>query len=467
MKYINKIMRPNLMRFKIMVLILLFNSIVGCESYLEVDYPESELAAAEVFTDEATATAALTDVYAKLRDQVLLTGNSSGLSVLMSLYADELDYFGAAGQPQQFFFNHNIVPVDVNISSTWSGAYNLIYAVNSIKEGVTDNPFLDSSQQEQLLGEALFLRAFVHFQLVSLFGDIPYITTTDYLINSTVKRMSKEEVYDLIITDLTEAESLLPETYVSGERTRANKFTAMALMARVYLYMENWEKAEEQSNGVINGPFLWEEDISKIFLKDCTTSIFQLKPKAEGHNTEEAISFIFTSAPPPAYALSEPLIQDFELGDLRWEKWVGAVSDGSKIYYHPYKYKVVDIFGSTVEYSTIFRLAEQYLIRAEARVKLGNISGALEDLNRIRNRAGLANNTEEDEESLILAIFQERRIELFTELGQRWFDLKRSGKAEEALSGIKPGWRSTDVLLPIPEAELMLNPNLEPQNPGY
>ena len=186
--------------------------------------------------------------------------------------------------------------------------------------------------------------------------------------------------------------------------------------------------------------------MKKVFLKDCSTAIFQLKPKAEGHNTEEAISFLFSIAPPPAYALSVNLIQAFELGDLRREFWVSEVNDGNQNYYHSYKYKAFDLLGGTVEHSVIFRLGEQYLIRAEAKAKQGNINGAAEDLDKIRNRAGLINTNAQDIESLMAAIIHERRIEFFTELGHRWFDLKRNGMADEVLSGIKIGWRPTDVL---------------------
>lgn len=120
-----------------------------------------------------------------------------------------------------------------------------------------------------------------------------------------------------------------------------------------------------------------------------------------------------------------------------------------------------------MEYSIIFRLSEQYLIRAEARAHLDNISGAQLDLNTIRNRAGLPNTLATSMSDLLNAIIQERQVELFAEQGHRWFDLKRTGNAGTVLSAIKPNWQATDVLLPIPETELEINPNLLPQNSGY
>jgi hypothetical protein len=117
----------------------------------------------------------------------------------------------------------------------------------------------------------------------------------------------------------------------------------------------------------------------------------------------------------------------------------------------------------------VFRLAEQFLIRAEARAHLDKITGANSakaDLNMIRDRAGLPPTVASTKEEMLAAILQERRMELFVEWGHRWFDLKRTGKASEVLSVLKPRWDPTDVLYPIPYNELQLNPNMM-QNAGY
>ena len=97
----------------------------------------------------------------------------------------------------------------------------------------------------------------------------------------------------------------------------------------------------------------------------------------------------------------------------------------------------------------------------------GNITGALQDINTIRNRAGLTNTTAVNSGAIMDEILKERRLELFTEHGHRWFDIKRLNKAEITLQPLKPGWKSTDILFPIPETEIRMNPNLLPQNNGY
>src|SRR5690606_1021237 len=136
-------------------------------------------------------------------------------------------------------------------------------------------------------------------------------------------------------------------------------------------------------------------------------------------------------------------------------------------WYTPYKYKIRDSSDSSQEYSVVFRLSEQYLIRSEARLYQGNLSGSLSDLNLIRFRAGLNSIHSNNHVEMLNIILTERRHELFSEFGHRWFDLKRTNMAEPILSPIKPNWRSTNVLFPIPENELLINPNLLPQNPGY
>ena len=138
---------------------------------------------------------------------------------------------------------------------------------------------------------------------------------------------------------------------------------------------------------------------------------------------------------------------------------------GSTLYY-PFKYKVMSGTNLTEYYITL-RLAEQFLIRAEARAQQGNISGAKTDVNVIRTRAGLPNTTANDKGGLLNAIEQERRIELFAEWGHRWFDLKRTGRATTVLGSLKPAtWQPTDELWPIPQSQINLNPSLT-QNNGY
>ena len=113
----------------------------------------------------------------------------------------------------------------------------------------------------------------------------------------------------------------------------------------------------------------------------------------------------------------------------------------------------------------VLRLAEQYLIRAEARVNQEKLEEGLIDLNKVRSRSNASLIQSNDTESALEAIQNERRLELFNEWGHRWLDLKRTDTAIETLS-FKPGWQTTDLFYPIPEQELLRNPNMTP-NDGY
>jgi hypothetical protein len=437
----------------------------GCDNFLETDGPSGQILESTVFENDITATAAITTMYAKLRDEVLVTGNTYGLGLQMGLYSDELNYYGAPNQSLETFFTHQILASNTLVSRTWNSAYNLIYMANANLEGLEASQSLSPNLKNQLIGEALFIRALTHVYLVTIFSDIPYIKTTDYLINSQVSRMSEELVYENVINDLLEAKYLLNENYNGNERIRANKYVVSALLARVYLYTSQWELAETESSIVINhtGLYNLEMNLENEFLKTSTSAILQLKTKVANQATTEAITYIFTSGPPPLVALNQNLVNDFELNDLRRLHWVGEVTNSNGTWYFANKYRQ----GTNLQYSTIFRLAELYLIRAEARARANDISGAQEDLNTIRQRAGLPISEASTSESLVNAILMERQSELFTEHGHRWFDLKRLGLADNILSPIKPNWQATNIVLPIPETELLMNTNLNPQNPGY
>lgn len=438
---------------------------IGCEDFLETDGPIDQIPNKNIFEDEASVTAAVTTLYAKLRDEVLLTGNTSGIGVQMGLYADELDYYGQPGESLETFYSHQILASNQMVSSIWNSSYNLIYLTNGVIEGIENSQTLEESIKNQLLGEAFFIRAFTHFYLVNIFGDIPYIKTTDYVFNSHVSRLEENVVYEHVLTDLSDAKNLLDVDYVSGERIRANTYVVSALLARVYLYLEQWADAENESSLIINNTTLFNLplNLEEEFLKNSPSAVLQLKTKMEGFSTTEAMTLTFSSGPPPFASLNEDMVAAMEIGDLRKIYWIGEVTDGSNIWYYPNKYNQ----GNPLQYSTVLRLSEQYLIRAEARARQNNVMGAQQDINVIRARAGLPDTLATTTEELLEEILKEKRFEFFTEHGHRWFDIRRFGLAGDILSPIKPGWENTDILLPIPETELLMNPNLQPQNPGY
>jgi len=452
---------------KPILLFVAFFPFWGCDNFVDVAIPDSQLTGDVVFEDVNTANAALADIYSKLRDSGMLTGSSNGSASNLGLYADELYYYGASNENSLFVFNNTLLPNTSLVAQFWNESYQQIYCVNALLAGCEQSKSLGMADKNQLIGEASFVRALVHFYLVNLYGDVPYISVTDYETNRLAPRVAVATVYASIIADLNRAIALLPENYLSVDRVRPNRSAALALLARVYLYRGNWAEASNAASAVLNNPlYVWENNIDKTFLKECKATIWQFMPKTAGNNTEEGALFIFKSVPPTFAGLRPELYQSFAGNDLRKTHWIGSVTDGKSTWYHPFKYKQKTTAATSVEYSIVLRLAEQYLIRAEARARQGELTGAKEDLNVVRKTAGLTNTTAVTADEIVAAVMQERKFELFTEYGHRFFDLKRSGTLDATLPVVKPGWNKTDALWPIPEKELLANPNLTP-NPGY
>lgn len=444
-------------------------ALTDCDSFVEVDLPQSQLTRTGVFESTATANAALTDIYSKMRDQGVLSGTVLGLSNQLGSYADELNSYTLPGDQAIPFFTNALLPSNITVASYWNTSYNYIYSCNSVMEGVEKSSELSTADKKLLRGEALFIRAIMHFYLVNLYGDIPYITTTDYKGNNTARKSSIEAVYKLIIIDLEESITLLNPAYKNTERTRPNKYTAQSLLSRVYLYNKNWAEASNSASAVLNAAALYQlgDQLSGVFLKKSKETIWQFQPLRAGKNTDEASSFIFFTAPPPLSSLTPQLAASFETGDLRRSSWIKTVSGQGQVFYHAFKYKQNINTAESLEYSIVLRLAEQYLIRSEARAEQGDLIGAKEDLNKIRNRAGLNDTNAESQVEILKAVLLERKREFFTEYGHRFFDLKRSGELNNILSASKTGWDDSDSLFPLPQNELSINPNLLPQNYGY
>lgn len=443
-------------------------SMGSCDSFVEVDLPKSQLTTPTVFEDYNTASAALSNIYSNMRDTGIFTGISIGISNQLGNYADEMKSSENPTNSSLTFFKNALLPTNTVLSGYWNAAYNQIYAANGIIEGSAASTSLTTEQKNQLQGEAFFIRALVHFYLANLFGDIPYITNTNYKENSTVSRRPIAEVYGKIAADLDNAVLLLSEEYQGQDRVRPNLLTAKSLLARVYLYSKDYPEAANASSAVLNREELYHlESPDRAFLLNSKETIWQLQAGAAGRNTAEASTFTFISIPPPRVSLSSSLVESFQSGDLRRSLWIKAVTKNSSTFYHAYKYKENNATAVSKEYSIMFRLAEQYLIRAEARAYQGDLIGAKEDLNKVRHRAGLADTSSATQKEILEAVLIERKWELFTEYGHRFFDLKRSGRLDAVLGGIKAGWNTTDSLLPIPQSEFSANPFLGSQNPGY
>ena len=447
---------------------------------MELEAPKTETVRETVFSSDETADAAMNGIYLILREPDLGLF-SAGLELTTGLLSDEL-VPNTTSFPWVQYAANEVDPNNATIFSTfWRKPYNVIYNANAIIEGVTDNDQITVDLRNHLHGEALFIRALMHFYLTNLFGAIPYSVSTNIEENNRLNRETTSQVYGNIIADVLEAQSLMFDHFdlSDGLRARANSHVASALLARTYLYAQDWVNAELVASEIISQSELFQmESIDNVFLANNTEAIFQLASISSRFN--ENVSplgdrFVISRRPAGLSGLVSPdevYIEVYDSTDLRFTTWIGSYTTRGINYLFSNKYKNHrDTELAPPEKTVVFRLAEQYLIRSEARAQLNNLSGAIEDIDVIRERAGLPLIADSipgiSRSQLLLAIEQERQREFIAEGGHRWFDLKRTGKADQVLSTLKEGWAATDVLLPIPESELARNANLLPQNEGY
>jgi len=408
------------------------------------------------------------------------------MSLLPGMSADEFTLYGGSTDLAQIgYYQDDLNETNIADQNFWDFIYPDIYIANAAIEGLTNNKALTPQVDQQLLGEAKFMRAFYYFYLVNLYGDVPLVTGTDYKANLLLPRAAQAAVYQQIVADLKDAQSLLSDQYLDATlltptpaRVRPTKWAATAMLARTYLYLKDWPDAEAEASLIISNNSTYSlSPLNSVFLENSSEAIWQLQPVIFGENTVEGSTFIL---PPsgPNYAntvyLSPSLLNSFEPGDQRYKNWVSSVTDTlgnvPVTYYFPFKYKINAINVPVTEYSMVLRLAEQYLIRAEARAEQGNIPGASADLNVIRSRAGLPNTTAASESALLTAVLHERQVELFSEWGHRWLDLKRTGQVDAVMTIVAPekggAWKTTKQLYPLPLNDLLHDPSLI-QNPGY
>lgn len=491
---------------------ILVSMFMGCSKMVDVDLPHNSITEQGAYISNDQATSVIAGLYSQLMTNSGSPVFSNGsVTLYAGLSADELESYQGVANAVDFPFYSNKVLFDNSITSgtIWTPAYSVIFGCNAAIAGITNSPSaaLDASSRKLLIGEAKFIRAFSYFYLVNLFGEIPMPLVTDFNQTAGISKSSVADVYAQVITDLKDAQANLPADFavsVSNERVRVNKWAATALLARVYLFNKDWANAEIQASSVISSPLFALGTLDNLFLKNSTETIFALKQnttKIPFGGTYDANNFVPTvlfssfsaaNAAPllasaetysaasalffPSYNMTAKLASSFETGDLRRTKWtLSWISPtlppyNSRMFYTANKYKVKagSATAANNEYYIVLRLAEQYLIRAEARANQSNLSGAAADLLPLRSRAGLTGIPITSQAQVLDAIAHERQIELFAEWGHRWLDLKRTGKAEAVLGIIpdKQPWNNNQLLYPIPPADIISNPKLN-QNPGY
>jgi len=478
-----------LIEFTLGFILLSLIPFMGCKKLVEVDNPNNRLLKSLVYSTDQTAIAVMNGVLVKLNSSSLTGSQLNSTPLITGLLGDELELNDLnLSQELTNYFQNNLTPQGVPYANDiWANLYNQIFALNDLIEGVSSSSQLTGKVKTQLMGEAKFVRALLYFYLTNLYGDVAYAISTDYKRNSQLNRTAQQKIYEYIISDLQVARDSLSETFLDGtltnasiERIRPTKWAASALLAKVYLYTKNWKLAEAEATKVLNNTSLFHlDDLDQVFLKNSNEAIWQVQPTGDTYNTVDALFFIIPEGSGPNYSqptcISKSLLNSFEVGDLRKEKWLNGTTDINTgiTYYYPYKYKSylpIDLSTPLTEYNMMLRLADLYLIRSEARAQLNDLIGALNDLDTIRQRAGLKKSEAKTKSSIITAIHQERKVELFVEWGDRWFDLIRNGEINDVMNIVTPEkggtWSNFKKLLPISPSEIQYNSNLV-QTPGY
>jgi hypothetical protein len=448
------------MKYNIYIIFAIFLIVLisSCESFLEIEHPNSRINSTRVFQNEETAEAAMHGLYKSLGDG-FAGGGSESISVLAGLSAGEIYY--VPGLPtridhsRQELQSNSILPNNTIVLTNWSQMYHVLYQANLIIEKIQMNPKLKNSNQ--LLGEAYFIRAYTLFHLTNFYGDVPIPQTTDYAINGKLKKSKIDECYSLIKQDLLKAIELLNHAYHGPARLRANRGAAQGLMARVALYENDWPSAIRWSSEVISQSQLYSlsNEVNEVFLIGSQEAIWQYAHSSTTLFVGDVTLYLVNNE----HFLSDNVISWFKESDKRRNDWFFQKPSKS---YVPYKLKT-SAQGNVTEHGARLRLAEQYLIRSEGYAQVGEISKSLDDLNKIRTRAGLhkiEENQINTQEVILDHIMIERRREFFAEGGHLWFDLKRTGKATQVLSVIKPWFEESDLWYPIPESEVLKNPYL-------
>jgi hypothetical protein len=440
-------------------------SIASCKKYLQIPPSPDLIISASLFDNISTATSAVDGVYALMRISIPTLANGS-LSLYTGLSSDEL-YTSSTDIDITAFYKNSLPSTSNTVNDNfWSISYEVIYRCNAILSGLQASTGITDSAKKQLSGEMHTVRALYYFYLVNIFGDVPLVTGTTYQTNSSLPRSPAANVYIQIIGDLTTAETELTSTYPSDSKARPNRWAAASLLARAYLYTKDYANADKQATLVIDSAgYSLETDLNNVFLISNNETIWQIATPNETTPTGDAASFVpYDPTIIPSYVITQGLFNDFDSNDQREVNWLASSTVDTSVYYYPYKYKNNN-YGTPTEYEIVLRLAEVFLIRAEARYYENRFSDVPGDINQLRSRANVALINSTDPSVLLPAIAHENRIEFFCEWGHRWLDLKRTNTIDAVLA-YKPNWTTSASLYPIPFQEIQFNPALK-QNPGY
>lgn len=430
----------------------------SCTDIMDV-YPTASIADDQAIKDKTGVQRALTGTY-----NALQRGGMYGMDFLIvgDLAADNLKWSGTSQDYGQI--ENKPIPADNSIvEGLWAASYDGINRANNILAKLPSIEGLSQEEANEYRGEALFIRALLHYNLAMYFGKAPLkLQPTANLDNIDQAPSSRNEILQQVAEDLVEARDLLSENKITG---RANSFSASALLSKVYLTLFHLTGENElavdaitEANRVINeGGYELELEFADLYGSTPASreSIFEVVYDLQNFN--RLAQYFFTRNLIGRYEISPKpaFIESFEEGDERLE---GTIWYDDALL--PYGAKYVDVAGGT-DRVYVLRLADIYLIRAEAKAYSNAHDDEIKaDIDAVRTRAGLQGTGASGIDLLKLAIEMERNHELAFE-GHRWIDLVRTGRAAQVL-GIEEKY----TVFPIPLSEMQTNNNMS-QNTGY
>jgi starch-binding outer membrane protein, SusD/RagB family len=433
---------------------LMTGALAACDGLLDVQPPD-QLTEDVVITDARGARAVLAGAYQAMQS----TSYYGGTFVFFNdLSADNAVHTGTFNS--HFDAARNELRADnTAVAGIWSAIYDAINRVNHLIDKVPGVPDLEPAERDRILGESYFLRALHYHNLVRLWGDVPIRTTPIESVEeaSQIVRSPVSAVYSQILTDLGEAQARLS---AGGDTRRASLGAALALEARVQFYLEDWPATEAAIDAVEGLGYDLADDYGSLF------------PATDGTTQEDIFRVLFTAVQwnqlgwyyissaaggRGEIAPQQELIDAYEAGDVRQDVSISGDVEGAA-----WGIKYPTTIGA--EHPHVIRFGEVVLIKAEMLARQNLLEDAVDEYNRIRERAELAPHTfgvdVTTQDEVLEAIWHERRLELAFE-GDRFSDLHRTGRAVEVL-----GIPEFQTRFPIPQSEMDVAPNLT-QNPGY
>lgn len=445
-------MNTSYLRNTVLVAFVLLSA--SCKKFLE-EVPDYALPSSSAITDVSTARAAIVGTYDRVQNYY-----ASSYPTLGTITADHVIFNGTLSEYLQL--DQNAIPTDNVITvSAYQGLYRTINSANSVIAYVplVNDPLLTDAEKNKILGEAYFIRALSYFDLGRGWGGVQLQLkpTTDLTVLKGIKRSTLDQTYDQVLADLIQAEQLLPEDATT--RNRAQKSAARALRARLHLYRKQWADAETYATQVIsNTKYTLVKPYKSFFTAPFQTaeSVLELAFSSNDRNSYWNLWYPSSSGGQFTLKPSDGLIAKLNDPNVGGTRKALIAGTGATVYGVLY-----NTVGLSTDPAYLIRIAELYLIRAEARAQLNKLPEAAADLNAVRARADVGVTTATTQPALIQAIEDENGIEFAFE-AHRWFDLVRTERAGTVL-GItnKNYW-----LFPIPYSDIQSDPDVT-QNPGY